>query len=57
MFSYIFGQLNPTLNYQSGEVAKFPIIYKDSPNIKKLATENVKMSKEEYDCYETSWDF
>ena len=57
VFSYIFGQLNPTLNFQSGEVAKFPIIYKDSPNIKKLATENVKMSKEEYDCYETSWDF
>ena len=57
VFSYIFGQLNPTLNFQSGEVAKFPIIYKDSEEIKNLSLENVKLSREEYDCYETSWDF
>lgn len=57
VFSYIFGQLNPTLNFQSGEVSKFPIIYDDSVEIKQLALENVKISREEYNCYETSWDF
>ena len=57
VFSYIFGQLNPTLNFQSGEVAKFPIIYTDNQEIKTLTLENIKMSKEEYDSFETSWDF
>ena len=57
VFSYIFGQLNPTLNFQSGEVAKFPIIYIGSDTIKQLASDNVRMSREEYDCFETSWDF
>lgn len=57
VFSYIFGQLNPTLNFQSGEVAKFPIIYEDSQEIKQIVSENVTMSKEEYNCFETSWDF
>lgn len=57
IFKYIFGQLNPTLNFQSGEVAKFPVIYVDSEEIIALALENVALSKAEYDCYETSWDF
>lgn len=57
VFHYIFGQLNPTLNFQSGEVAKFPVIYNDSEHIKDLALENVRLSKNEYDSFETSWDF
>ena len=57
VFKYIFGQLNPTLNFQSGEVAKFPIIYSYSDEIEKLVEENVEISTEEYNSYETSWDF
>lgn len=57
VFKYIFGQLNPTLNFQSGEVAKFPIIYSYSDEIEKLVEENVELSIEEYNSYETSWDF
>lgn len=57
VFRYIFGQLNPTLNFQSGEVAKFPIIYKGSEEINVLVKENVHLSTDEYDSYETSWDF
>lgn len=57
VFRYVFGQLNPTLNFQSGEVAKFPIIYKVDEIINCKATENVELSKNEYNSFETSWDF
>ncbi|MCR5599725.1 MAG: N-6 DNA methylase [Ruminococcus sp.] len=57
VFAYIFGQLNPTLNFQSGEVAKFPFIYKASPETDRLAEECIAISKSEYDSFETSRDF
>ena len=57
VFAYIFGQLNPTLNFQSGEVAKFPVIYRKSDKVDKLAEECVAISKEEYDSFETSREF
>ena len=57
IFAYIFGQLNPTLNFQSGEVAKFPVIYKKSAEVDELAAECVEISKTEYDFFETSRDF
>ena len=57
VFSSIFGQLNPTLNFQSGEVAKFPIVYKPDRKIDRLVHECVKLSKDEYDSFETSRDF
>ena len=57
VFKFIFSQLNPTLNFQSGEVAKFPVIYKPDNEIDALAQHNVTLSKAEYDCFETSWDF
>ena len=57
VFAYIFGQLNPTLNFQSGEVAKFPFIYEASLHTDGLAKECIAISKEEYDSFETSRDF
>ncbi len=57
VFSSIFGQLNPTLNFQSGDVAKFPIVYKPDRKIDRLVHECVQISKDEYDSFETSRDF
>ena len=57
VFEYIFGQLNPTLNFQSGEVAKFPVLIANDENIKVLASKNVLISKSDWDAFETSWDF
>ena len=57
VFAYIFGQLNPTLNFQSGEVAKFPVICKPSENADRLVEECVEISKSEYDSFETSRGF
>ena len=57
LFIYIFGQLNPTLNFQSGDVGKFPVIYNPDSRIDQLAEECIAISKDEYDCFETSFDF
>lgn len=55
LFPYIIGQLNPTLNFQSGEVSKFPVIEADINN--DFSKKNFSISKEEWDFHETSWDF
>ena len=57
VFKYIFGQSNPTINSQSGEVAKFPVITKLDDKIDFLTEENVSNSKNDWDSHETSWDF
>ncbi|MBR1823575.1 MAG: N-6 DNA methylase [Ruminococcus sp.] len=57
VFSYIFGQLNPTLNFQSGDVAKFPVVYSPCERVRELAEECIGISREDYDCFETSRDF
>lgn len=57
VFKYIFGQLNPTLNFQSGEVAKFPVVGESNETIDRIVDENVRISKADWDFFETSWDF
>ena len=58
VFKFMFGQLNPTLNFQSGEVAKFPIIFTENhTKIDELVNLNVKIAKENWDTFEISWDF
>lgn len=61
VFKFIFGKLNPTLNFQSGEVAKFPVILQKNSNINdiiiKKVNENVNIAKDDWDSFETSWDF
>lgn len=51
--------LAPTMNFEAGHVATLPVIesYDKQAEVIKLVTENVQLSKEEWDCYETSWDF
>lgn len=57
VFKYIFGQSNPTINSQSGEVAKFPVIIEWDSRIDVVVDENVAIAKIDWDSYETSWDF
>jgi len=57
VFKFIFGQLNPTLNFQSGEVAKFPVLIEKNERIDELSINNVKLAKYDWDVFETSWDF
>ena len=51
--------INPTLNYQPGDISKLPVIFPD--NINNLMYDKVdnliNISKQDWDSYETSWDF
>ncbi|MDA2145830.1 MULTISPECIES: BREX-1 system adenine-specific DNA-methyltransferase PglX [unclassified Bacillus cereus group] len=53
--------LNPTLNFQVGNVSNLPIKIPDDKKvveeIKNLGERNIILSKEEWDDYELSWDF
>lgn len=50
---------NPTLNFQVGNVANLPIIIDDKhkEKINELVEKNINLSKEDWDSFETSWDF
>lgn len=51
--------LSPTINFNVGDIARLPI--KIDENIKdeisKLAENNIAISREDWDSFETSWDF
>lgn len=56
---YFLDMFNSTLNYQPGDIARIPIIlnYNIKQNIDEMVSECCKISKEDWDCFETSWDF
>lgn len=51
--------INPTMNYQVGDIAKIPVIYDDdSANfVDNIVSENIGMAKIDWDSFEISWDF
>ena len=53
--------LNPTLNFQVGNIADLPILFPSSPavrsRIEALAQECIDMARRDWDSFETSWDF
>ena len=51
--------LAPTINYQVGNIANIPVIYDEQKTDKiiELTDKNIKITKEDWDNYETSWDF
>ena len=49
--------LAPTLDFSVGSVKRLPFIMKPSANADSIAEENVNISKEDWDSFETSWDF
>ena len=61
VFDYLLGSMNPTLNYQSGEIAKLPIVFTNSDALKNrlnlVVSSNIKMSKIDWNSFEISWDF
>ncbi|MFW6770272.1 BREX-1 system adenine-specific DNA-methyltransferase PglX [Leuconostoc citreum] len=57
LFNYMFGGLNPTLNFQSGDVSKIPIILSNIPRADETVENNVKLSQADWNSFETSWDF
>lgn len=51
--------LSPTLDYHEGPMSKVPVIIDDSAklNVEKIVIENVDLTKDDWDSFETSWDF
>ena len=50
---------SPSMNYEVGHIAKFPIIIDKSKEEKilELVETNIDISKRDWDTFETSWDF
>ena len=50
--------LSPTLDFHEGPMAKVPVVEIDSPErIDKLVSENIEISRQDWDSFEVSWDF
>ena len=49
--------LNPTLNYQAGNIKSLPLILSHENEVDLLVDANINLSKFDWDSYETSWDF
>ncbi|WP_370518349.1 BREX-1 system adenine-specific DNA-methyltransferase PglX [Methanothermobacter sp. THM-1] len=53
----VLNAINPTFNYQTGNISEIPVIFKENSQINFLVKENIKLSKEEWDSFEKSWNF
>ena len=53
--------INPTLNYNSGDMGRLPYLTESINNKKNIiltfASSNISISKQDWDAHETSWDF
>ncbi|MCT7518897.1 BREX-1 system adenine-specific DNA-methyltransferase PglX [Aliarcobacter cryaerophilus] len=57
---FMLKNINPTLNFQTGNIGKIPLIDIDDnrqETIDTLTQECIEISKEDWDSRETSWDF
>ena len=50
---------SPTINFQAGDIANIPVAIEVDKieDIEKVVSENIQVSKKDWDSYETSWDF
>ncbi len=53
----ILKMLAPTINFQAGDIARLPIINKDTNKVNTIVKQNIELSKTDWDSFETSWDF
>ena len=50
--------LAPTLAYKQGEVEKIPYaINEETARLNSIVESNINLAIEDYDSFETSWDF
>ena len=58
VIQYFLSAINPTLNYGAGSISQVPILnFKNEDMIERITKQNVFISKNDWDSYETSWDF
>ena len=56
LFQILLGIQNPTLNNPPGVIAKMPYL-KIGTDINSIVSQNISISKQDWDAHETSWDF
>ena len=51
--------LAPTINFQAGDIANIPVVIEESrvSEVEALVQKNIVMSQQDWDSFETSWDF
>lgn len=49
--------LAPTIDYKVGDIIQIPFIKNSEEDVNSLSSENVYLSKADWDSFETSWDF
>ena len=49
--------MNPTLNFQVGNVANIPVVKFDNHSIDEIGEKTIKISTQDWNSYETAWDF
>lgn len=57
--SSITQMLNPTINMNAGDIAKVPVVIssKNKKCVESIVTSCISISKDDWDSFETSWDF
>lgn len=49
--------VSPTLDYHEGPLGKTPVIIKPNEKIEQIVGRNINLSRNDWDSFETSWDF
>lgn len=55
--AYFLGVINPTLNFQVGNISGIPLVIENKINIESMVDSIIMNSKKEWNSRETSWDF
>lgn len=55
--SVIMGILSPTLDFNKGYIEKIPYKYTPNERIEKYVSNNIEISRFDWNSFETSWDF
>ncbi len=61
IISHLIQMLSPTVNFEAGQLATLPIIFTQNVKLKEtintIVNNNIELSKDDWDSFETSWDF
>lgn len=57
VFQEIINLLNSSIHYQTGDVARVPVLVDNIDRVSEFASRNEELSKKDWDSFENSWDF
>lgn len=57
VFEQIQKVMNPTINIQVKDIRVVPVIFEGKENIKEIVNDSLLICKQDWDSFETSWDF